>query len=243
MNFQCYQNRKNDLYSLVNNLENAAYVDVMCTYLCSKLVESNLCPSFPKYNGSISTVFKEYTFDISEDLEIYQGSGILEDTENFKVYQKKGETYIKCYNFPVQLLCTEYIPININDIEVLFDENLIKSVTFQIIFALTIAQQHFNIIHNDLHLGNIMFVYTPQEFIYYKYNNTYYKVPTFGYLVKIIDWNRATFQINDDCFYNNCFRNNGVAFGQYYLPCIKYRKKKLLNLMIRLIYVFMQTLY
>lgn len=220
--------RNNDLYSIINSLENAAYIDVMCCYLCSKLVEKNICPSFPKYNGTFSAIFKEYTFDITDDIELYEDSGLLEDTENFKLYKNNDGIFIKCYDFPVQLLCTEYIPIDIKTIEDIFDIDFIRSITFQIIFSLSMAQKHYNIIHNDLHLGNIMFVSTKMEHIYYKYNDTYYQVPTYGYLIKIIDWNRGTFQINEDIFYNNCYRNNGVAFGQYYLPYSKYKKKKII---------------
>ena len=229
-NYECslLPSRNNELYEIINSVENSAYIDVMCCHLSSKLVENGLCPSFPKFNGTCATIFKEYTFDITADFELYKGSGILEDEEHFSVYDNKKGTFVKCFNFPVQLLATEYVKINIDDIPKI-DEDFIKSITFQIIFALSMAQKYFSIIHNDLHLGNIMFVPTKKKYIYYRYEDTYFRVPTWGYLVKIIDWDRGTFEIKDNTFLNNCYRNNGIAFGQYFLPCVKYQKKKIIN--------------
>jgi serine/threonine-protein kinase haspin len=58
----------------------------------------------------------------------------------------------------------------------------------QIIFALAYAQRNFAFTHNDLHGNNIMFKKTDKEFLYYFHAGVTYKVPTYGYLLKIIDF-------------------------------------------------------
>ena len=45
-----------------------------------------------------------------------------------------------------------------------------------------------------------MFCKTDKTFLYYKYNNIYYKELTHGYLFKIIDFGRSIFD-----FYKNIF--------------------------------------
>ena len=58
-----------------------------------------------------------------------------------------------------------------------------------------------------LHINNIMFKYTDRSYLYYKYNNQYFKVPTYGYLFKIIDFGRSIFTIGKKTFMNDCFQN------------------------------------
>jgi hypothetical protein len=61
----------------------------------------------------------------------------------------------------------------------------------QIIFALAYAQRNFAFTHNDLHGNNVMFVKTDSEFLYYSAGGKNYKLPTHGYLLKIIDFDRG----------------------------------------------------
>lgn len=65
----------------------------------------------------------------------------------------------------------------------------------QVIFALAYAQRNFGFIHNDLHSNNVMYVKTDEEFLYYNCNGIFYKVPTFGYLIKIIDFERGLMSV------------------------------------------------
>ena len=84
---------------------------------------------------------------------------------------------------------------SVDDQTILFEDNII-SILFQTIAALAVVHNFWDLYHNDLHLGNIMFKKTNQKYLYYYYKNNYYKVPTFGKIVKIIDWNRATMNYN-----------------------------------------------
>lgn len=61
----------------------------------------------------------------------------------------------------------------------------------QVLFALAYAQRNFGLTHNDLHANNIMYVPYEKEYLYYNCGGQLYKVPTFGYLIKIIDFERG----------------------------------------------------
>lgn len=70
---------------------------------------------------------------------------------------------------------------------------------FQVIAALTTAQQAYDFIHNDLHTNNVMWTGTGETHLYYHIHGApggdrYYRVPTYGRIMKIIDFGRATFR-------------------------------------------------
>jgi hypothetical protein len=91
----------------------------------------------------------------------------------------------------------------------------------QIVFALAYAQRNFGFVHNDLHGNNVMYVKTDQEFLYYKHQGTSYKVPTFGVLIKIIDFDRANLSLRltgmkePRFFLSSQFQSDDEAAGQY----------------------------
>ena len=63
-----------------------------------------------------------------------------------------------------------------------------------------------------------MYIKTDKLYIYYKFNNIYYKVPTHGYIFKIIDFGRAIFTFHKKTFFNDTFYKHGEAGGQYTYP-------------------------
>ena len=70
---------------------------------------------------------------------------------------------------------------------------------FQVIAALTTAQQLYDFIHNDLHTNNVMWTGTGETHLYYHVQGSvggdrFYRVPTYGRIMKIIDFGRATFR-------------------------------------------------
>jgi hypothetical protein len=93
----------------------------------------------------------------------------------------------------------------------------------QIVFALAYAQRTFGLTHNDLHGNNVMYVKTPQEFLYYKHTGTSYRVPTYGYLLKLIDFDRAIVSLrltgmkDPRQFVSSQFQPGDEAAGQYNL--------------------------
>jgi len=91
----------------------------------------------------------------------------------------------------------------------------------QIVFALAYAQRNYGFTHNDLHGNNVMYVKTDEEFFLYRHGTQAYKVPTYGYLMKIIDFDRAICSIRINgmkepkTFVSNQFHEDEEAGGQY----------------------------
>jgi hypothetical protein len=119
-------------------------------------------------------------------------------------------------DFPVQIICLECLSGTLDSLlslDLSVDEW--KSCLFQIIMTLIAYQKMFNFTHNDLHTNNIMFNPTEKKFIFYRYNSTYYKVPTHGRLFKIIDFGRAIYTFKDKLICSDSFHSKGDAATQY----------------------------
>ena len=138
--------------------------------------------------------------------------------DNLTEYNDDYVAIIK--NIPLQLLFIEKLEGTLEDILIdkEFNENLLISCLFQVSFALTYLQKKYDFTHNDLHINNIMYKETDTKFLYYKLNNTYFKVPTFGKIFKIIDFGRAIFTFKNKTFYNDVFADYSEAGGQYHYP-------------------------
>ena len=91
----------------------------------------------------------------------------------------------------------------------------------QIVFALAYAQRTMGFVHNDLHGNNVMYVPTENEFLYYNHAGKCYQIPTYGYLIKIIDFDRASFSLRlagmkePRHFISSQFQPKEEAAGQY----------------------------
>ena len=60
-----------------------------------------------------------------------------------------------------------------------------------------------------------MFNETNKQFLLYKFENVYYKVPTFGRIAKIIDFGRSIYTYNDTVMCSDSFKPGGDASTQY----------------------------
>jgi hypothetical protein len=91
----------------------------------------------------------------------------------------------------------------------------------QVVLALTFAQRTFGLTHNDLHGNNVMYTPTDREFVSYSVDGLLYRIPTHGYLMKIIDFDRAVFQVRlqgmrePKTFMSDQFQEDEEAGGQY----------------------------
>ena len=122
------------------------------------------------------------------------------------------------FNFPVQMICIEKLDNTLDsllDADKPLNNKEWKSCLFQIIMILIVYQKIFNFTHNDLHTNNIMYVKTDKKFINYKYNNIYYKVPTFGKIYKIIDFGRAIYTFKGKTICSDSYHSKGDAATQY----------------------------
>jgi hypothetical protein len=91
----------------------------------------------------------------------------------------------------------------------------------QVLFALTYAQRVLGFTHNDLHSNNIMYVKTDKEFLHYKVDGQMFKVPTHGYIMKLIDFERGVGSVrvsgmkHPKTFVSDHFSPDEEAGGQY----------------------------
>jgi hypothetical protein len=91
----------------------------------------------------------------------------------------------------------------------------------QVMFALAYAQRTIGLTHNDLHANNVMYVPTEKEFLFYNCGGVLYRVPTYGYLIKIIDFERGIASIKisgmrePKLFMSDHFSIDEEAGGQY----------------------------
>ena len=120
-------------------------------------------------------------------------------------------------NFPVQAICIEKCDGTLDRLfetgEITSSEGI--SVLFQVIMTLLTYQKTFYFTHNDLHTNNIMYMNTDIPYLYYKFNKSYYKVPTYGKIYKIIDFGRSIYRYNNRIFSSDSFYHDGDASSQY----------------------------
>ena len=206
-------------------------MEIMVTYLVSKLNELNISPHFGKMFGCYRTIMDKFTFDITKESsfrdEEYVKEYIEENGDNIKFYTKRKGVFLEFENYPCYLLATEKAEM---DIDVLYehdklDYHSLLSFSFQIYAAITTMMLIFGIKHNDLHLSNVLLSITKEQYIYYKYKNQYFRVPTYGYIIKVIDWGRATYEFNGHGGWNEIFASDNDCFCQYYYPKINNRGK------------------
>ena len=122
-------------------------------------------------------------------------------------------------DFPANIICIEKCVDTLNnymeDDDVDISNEEWSAIFMQIIMQLIVYQKVFNLTHNDLHSNNVMYVNTDKEYLYYLYDNIYYKVPTFNKIWKIIDFGRAIYSINNVTITSDMFSKNEDAATQY----------------------------
>ena len=140
---------------------------------------------------------------------------------------EEGTHYAEFHDFPVQVTLLERADETLEDLsEEEFDdpkeqEECWTAWLFQIIAALSAAQHFFGFAHNDLHSNNVMWSKTDQEFLHYRIHkgkDSYImRVPTYGKLMKIIDFGRASYTLPDPggFFISDAFYPGNDAAEQY----------------------------
>jgi len=150
------------------------------------------------------------------DQEDNSGSDVWTD-DNSSEECEEQEIYATIPEFPVQIICME-------NCENTFDDLIINnelthgewfSALFQIIMVLITYQKAFSFTHNDLHTNNVMYNSTDEKYIYYCYRKTYYKIPTYGRIFKIIDFGRAIYKFDGKLFCSDSYQPGADAATQY----------------------------
>ena len=134
------------------------------------------------------------------------------------------------YKFPVQIICLEKCT---NTLDSLILEGTLstkewESILFQIIMVLITYQTVYGLTHNDLHTNNIMYIETEKRYLYYRYKNKHYKIPTYGKIFKIIDFGRAIYKFRGNILCSDSYHPSGDAATQYnFEPYLNKKKPRL----------------
>jgi len=120
------------------------------------------------------------------------------------------------HDFPVQMIFLEECHSTMDELLVTgLPPDEVGAALFQIIMILLVYQRVFKFTHNDLHTNNIMYIHTEQPFLYYQYQQTTYRVPTYGRIFKIIDYGRSIYRYHQMVFCSDSFAPGGDAATQY----------------------------
>jgi hypothetical protein len=174
--------------------------------------DSSECSSNSSHTSHENSDFESDESDAEED------EGDEEDEEDEDEDEEEELVEAKLFNFPIQIIALESLDGTLDSClenEKGLSNDQWKSCLFQIIVSLIIYQDMFDFTHNDLHTNNIMYMKTEKQYLYYKYDNIHYKIPTYGKIWKIIDFGRAIYKFKGKRICSDSFHKNGDAATQY----------------------------
>jgi hypothetical protein len=152
----------------------------------------------------------------SEEWSTDEGEG--EDEGEDEDYMYEPDIYMYVRDFPVQLIFMEKFEGTLDELlinEIITDEQELSSAFMQVIMTLLTYKRAYGFTHNDLHTSNIMYKSTDHEYLYYIFNGTLYKVPTYGRIFTLIDFGRAIYKYKGHIFCSDSFEKDGDAYTQY----------------------------
>jgi len=239
------RNQKAGLFSLVKDEEDKAAETAFFTEGISEIDDSDFLTleSCSESAGPCVSSEKEPVLESAEPVKLNTPRVSLkplaktEDTESSESEDESmySETEIQHFvefkNFPVQVTLLERAEGTMDELledEDDDDEALVASKEarwaawlFQVIAALAVAQHYYGFVHNDLHTNNVMWSITYETHLYYRIHkgkeSWIYKVPTYGYIMKIIDFGRASYTLPDPAgfFISDAFYPGNDAATQY----------------------------
>jgi hypothetical protein len=154
-----------------------------------------------------------------------------DDADEYEETESGAGAVINIDNFPIQMICLEKCHGTLDElfVEDKVDEKNGIAFLFQVVMNLLAFQKHFSFTHNDLHTNNIMYMRTSEKYAWYKYNERVYRVPTYGYIFKIIDFGRSIYEFNGKKFCSDSFAHGGDGSTQYnFEPFYNPKKPKIL---------------
>ena len=145
-----------------------------------------------------------------------------DSSDDDSVGSEEAFAWATLHNVPVQLTIMEKCDGTLYELMCQQNETQ-KHIAWitQVMFALAYAQRTIGFTHNDLHANNVMYVKTSKEELWYKLDGKVFRVPTYGYLIKIIDFERGVASIRiagmkqPKTFMSDHFAINEEAGGQY----------------------------
>jgi hypothetical protein len=199
---------------VIPELETTRLDDVRMGDLSKILNEEEECVDDSSDSSSVST---SYVFGVNSC-----DSDIDEEEEHSDDESYEPFAWATFKEVPVQVTVMEKCEGTLYQLLMLNPETE-KHIAWiaQVMFALAYAQRNFGLTHNDLHANNVMYNETKEEYFYYNCGGLLYKVPTYGYLIKIIDFERGVASIKltgmkeSKLFISDHFCEEEEAGGQY----------------------------
>ena len=150
-----------------------------------------------------------------------EGDGTDSDSESEGDHSESDQDEVHnahIFNFPVHAIIMEKCDNTLDSL--LYGKNEMTepewaATLMQVIMTLIAYQHAFAFTHNDLHTNNIMFVKTDKKFLHYLHKGIYYRVPTYGRIMKIIDFGRAIYKYRGQTMVSDSFDRTGDAASQY----------------------------
>ena len=189
--------------------------------------ESN-CSS--RYSDTDSEQDKESKQQLLNDLNLDSDDSDYEESYDDETDDNsETDELLTCtiHNFPVNIIALENMENTLDKLLLkhpdIFPDDELGSMCIQVIMMLLYYDKTFSLTHNDLHTNNIMYVKTDLPYLYYKYKDQYYKVPTYGRIYKIIDFGRAIYTFKGITICSDSYHKQGDAatlynFGEYMNP-------------------------
>lgn len=219
----CDELKSNNNFDLINS--NDVDLESSLVFKDEKLMNKNSNNSDSDSDSSDDSEVCYSTDDENNEINNQEDNN-NSDSESDSSDSSSEDTLTTDYNddkfafindFPVQAICIEKCN---GTLDRLFESGEITSsegisILFQIIMTLLTYQKTFYFTHNDLHTNNIMYMNTDIPYLYYKFNKSYYKVPTYGKIFKIIDFGRSIYRFNNRIFCSDSFDHDGDASSQY----------------------------
>ena len=162
--------------------------------------------------------FEESDFELETDDEEFIDSNNSSRSNSIYSCEEEDEPiYAYVEELPTNLVFLQACSETLDDYMLSNDigEKEWSAILMQIIISLITLQEKLYFIHNDLHTSNVMYVPTEKEYLYYRYNESYYKVPTYGKIWKIIDFGRAIYKYKGRVIFSDSFSEKGDASTQY----------------------------
>jgi len=145
-------------------------------------------------------------------------SDVWEDESDEDEQDIDEDVYVTLDKFPITFICMEKCSGTLDkliDNDYFVTDEMWYAMFMQLIMMLIVYQKSFSFTHNDLHTNNIMFIETEETYLYYNYNNTVYRVPTYGKVFKIIDFGRSIYKVNNVDICSDSYDVYGDAHTQY----------------------------
>ncbi len=172
------------------------------------------------YDTSVPPEFRDYE---TESSDVTSNEGDEKDGDD-----SSGLQFAIFSKFPVQVTFIEKLDGTLEELITISQnvgsaelDRIWAAYLFQIIFALAVAQKEYDFTHNDLHINNVMYSNTDiKELIYHIHyqksgKTVTYSIPTYGKIMKIIDFGRAIYTYDGKRFVSDAFEPDGDAGGQY----------------------------